>query len=174
MTARRATSLALPALALILGASPATAQDVRADVRIRTGPVAGRVVIDTDRDRPRESHRVIIVDRDRHRDGRVVVERRSPRRVTIVEDFRGGSQRAHARHDNRHVVAFWDPRRDEYGFRPWRSGLRRVLLCEHGDKYYVLSGPYADRHDRDDRDDGRWDDRRDHRGNDRDDRRGRN
>jgi len=174
MTARRTTSLALPALALLLAASPASAQDVRADVRIRTGPVDGRVVIDTDRDRPRESQRVIVVDRDRRRDDRVVVERRSSRRVTIVEDFRGNSQRAHARHDNRHVVAFWDPRRDEYGFRPWRSGLRRVLLCEHGDKYYVLSGPYADRYDRDDRWDDRRDDRWDDRWNDRGNRRGRN
>lgn len=174
MTARRAALLALPTLALILAAAPAAAQDVRADVRIRTGPVDGRVVIGGDTRYPRERERVIVVDRDRRGPDRVVVERRSSRRVTIVEDFRAGTQRSHARHDNRHVVAYWDPRRDEYGFQRWRAGLRTVLLCEHGDKFYVLAGPYADRYDRDDRRGDRWEVRPGDRWNDRDDRRGRN
>jgi len=163
-TTRRAAFLALPTVALILAAAPASGQDVRADVRIRTGPVDGRVVIGGDVRHPRERERVIIVDRDRRGPDRVVVERRSARRVTIVEDFRADVQRSHARHDNRHVVAYWDPRRDEYGFQRWRAGLRTVLLCEHGDKYYLLAGPYADRlgrglrQERDDRFGG-WDDR---------------
>lgn len=150
MMARRATLLALPVLVLLAAAVPASAQDVRADVRIRTGPVDGRVVIGDDgRYDPRERDRVIVVERDRRDSDRsVIVARRGARRVTIVEDFRGKSQRAHARHDDRHIVAYWDPRRDEYGFQRWRSGLRPVLLCEHGNKLYVLDRNYLVR-DRD-------------------------
>jgi hypothetical protein len=164
MIARRATTLALPVLAALLSVGSASAQDVRAEVQIRTGPVSGRVVIGDDPYRyPRERDRVVVVERNRRPSDRVVVvERRNARRVTIVEDFRGNSQRAHARHENRHVVAFWDPRRDEYGFQRWRAGLRPVLLCEHGGKFYVLDRGYLardryrdfDRDDyRDDRDD---------------------
>jgi hypothetical protein len=159
MIARRATTLALPVLAALLSFGSASAQDVRAEVQIRTGPVAGRVVIGGDPYRyPRERQRVVVVERNRRPNDRVVVERRNARRVTIVEDFRGNSQRAHARHENRHVVAYWDPRRDEYGFQRWRAGLRPVLLCEHGSKFYVLDRGYLarDRYRDFDRDDDRY------------------
>ncbi len=174
MIARLSLTLALPVLVSVLSAGTVAAQDVRAEVQIRTGPVSGRVVIG-DRDRyPRERERVVVVERSRRPNDRVVVvERRNARRVTIVEDFRANTQRAHARHDNRHVMAYWDPRRDEYGFQRWRSGLRPVLLCEHGGKFYVLERGYLERgrdqryerdgwYDRgdDDRDDDRRDDDR--------------
>jgi hypothetical protein len=172
MSARRVFAVALPVLFVMQAAAPAAAQDVRAEVQIRTGPVQGRIIVGGDARRPIERERVVVVERRRHAGERIVIERRNPRRVRIVEDFRTSTQRAHGRHDNRHIVAWWDPRNDDYGFQRWRSGLHRVLLCEHGDKLYVLSDQYDrgrfDRHDddrrydRDDRDrrfdrDGRHD-----------------
>lgn len=151
MTAQRSTGLALPALMVMLAAAPASAQDVRAEVQVRTGPVLGRILIGERRPEPRE--RVIVVERERRPAERIVVERRDTRRITIVEDFRGNSQRAHARHDNQHLTAWWDPRTDQYGFHRWRSGLRRVMLCEHGSKFYVLADRYSYSHRYDDDDD---------------------
>lgn len=147
MTAQRSAGIAGSALMLMLAATPAAAQDVRAEVQIRTGPVLGRILIG-DR-RPATRERVVVVERGRRPGERIVVERRDTRRVRIVEDFRANTQRSHARHDNRHVTAWWDPRTDQYGFQRWRSGLERVTLCEHGDKFYVLSDRYDRDHDRD-------------------------
>ncbi len=148
MMTRHAAPVAIPALILLLAATPAPAQDVRAEVQIRTGPVLGRILIGEDRYRIEPRERVVVVERVRRPGERIVVERRNTRRVTIVEDFRANKQRSHARHDNRHVTAWWDPRTDQYGFQRWRSGLQRVTLCEHGDKFYVLGDRYDD-HDRD-------------------------
>lgn len=148
MTTQRAAIVALPVLMLLLAAAPAPGQDVRAEVQIRTGPVLGRILIGGDRHRDDRRERVIVVDRAPRRGERIVVHRRDTRRVTIVEDFRANTQRSHARHDNRHVTAWWDPRTDQYGFQRWRSGLQRVTLCEHGDKFYVLADRYDDDHDR--------------------------
>ncbi|MDZ4674927.1 MAG: hypothetical protein SGI84_10760 [Gemmatimonadota bacterium] len=146
MTAQRFAGLVVPAMMLILVAAPAAAQDVRAEVQIRTGPVLGRILIGERR--PERRERVMVVERDRRPGERIVVERRDTRRVTIVEDFRANTQRSHARHDNRHVAAWWEPRSDQYGFQRWRSGLQPVTLCEHGDKFYVLGDRYGDDHDR--------------------------
>lgn len=151
MRARSMLLTTASTLGVLLTAAPATAQDVRADIRIRTGPVTGRVIVGGEPRRSGTRERVVVVTRDRdwRPTGRVVVgPRRESRRVTIVEDFRANVQRNHARHGNRHVVAWWDPRRDEYGFQRWRAGLRRVLLCEHGDKFYVLGDDHLDWYDR--------------------------
>ena len=148
MTTQRAATVALPVLMLLLAAAPAPAQDVRAEVQIRTGPILGRILIGGDRHRVEPRERVVVVERARRPGERIVVERRNTRRVTIVEDFRANTQRSHARHDKRHVTAWWDPRTDQYGFQRWRSGLQRVTLCEHGNKFYVLGDHYDD-HDRD-------------------------
>lgn len=149
MMTRHATRLALPALALMLAASPAAAQDVRADVRIRTGPVTGRVVIGDDRHAPPPA-RVIVVDRGRER-GREIVDYRGSNRIIIVDRDRGHSARAHGKHYKRHVRAYWDPRSERFYFERWRPGLREVLLCEHGNKYHLLESGRDDRWYRDDR-----------------------
>jgi hypothetical protein len=116
MSARRVFAVALPVLFVMQAAAPAAAQDVRAEVQIRTGPVQGRIIVGGDARRPIERERVVVVERRRHAGERIVIERRNPRRVRIVEDFRTSTQRAHGRHDNRHIVAWWDPRNDDYGF----------------------------------------------------------
>lgn len=158
MTARRATPLVLPVLALLLSASSAPAQDVRADIRIGTGPISGRVVIGERRHIPA---RVVVVDRAPRRPERVIVERRGARRIIVIDDDRRRALREHGRHDRRHVRGYWDPRTNEFYFERWHPRLRPVLFCEHGNKYHLIEGWYDDRYDRSrrgDRDD--WYDRR--------------
>ena len=164
MTARHATMMALPALALLLAASPAPAQDVRADIRIGTGPVQGRVVIG-DRDRYRDRDRGRVVDRGPRVYERVVVERRRSNRTIVIDEDRRKVERQHRNHQKQYVRGYWDPRTNQFGFERWRPGLRAVLFCEHGNKYHLLDGMYDDRYDRGrgyDRDDrydrfDRWD-----------------
>lgn len=164
MTARHATMMALPALALLFAASPAPAQDVRADIRIGTGPVQGRVVIGgRDRYGDRDRGRVVVVDRGPRVYERVVVERRRSNRVIVIDEDRRKAERQHRNHEKRYVRGYWDPRTNQFGFERWRPGLRAVLFCEHGNKYHLIDGMYDDRYDRGRRYGG--DDR-----NDRDDR----
>ena len=112
-------------LALGLFGSPVYGQDLRAEVRVNTGPVIGRVVIDNHR-----SH-----DRDR------VIVHREVRRVHLIEDYRDKVQRSHSRHLERHRVLYFDYRSGRYGFER-RPGFQRVVVCEHGDKYYRLDNRY--------------------------------
>jgi len=146
MTTRYATVMTVPALALMLAASPAPAQDVRADVRIRTGPVTGRVVIGDDRRAPPPA-RVIVVDRGREQ-GRRVMDHRGSNRIIVVDRDRGHSARAHGKHYKRHVRGYLDPRTDRFYFTRWRSGLREVLFCEHGNKYHLVEAGRQERFDR--------------------------
>lgn len=149
MTARHATMIALPALALLLTASPVPAQDVRADIRIGRGPVQGRVVIgDRDRYDDRDRGRVVVVDRGPRVYERVIVERRRSNRVIVIDEDRRKVERQHRNHEKRYVRGYWDPRTNQFGFERWRPGLRPVLFCEHGNKYHLLDGMYDDRYDR--------------------------
>lgn len=133
------------ALALTLQ-TPAAAQMVEAGVVIRSGPVAGHVVI---------------ADRaDHHRT--VVVERYAPR-VIVVRHIHTPRGRAHGwwkRHGYRPVVLYYDVRDDRFYDR-WhrdRRGIREIMVYERGGRYY---SDYEWRRDRrDDRDyrDRYWDD----------------
>lgn len=159
MTTRRVSLMALPALALLLAAAPASAQDVRAEIRIGTGPISGRVVIGERRHIPA---RVVVVDRAPRRAERVIVERRGARRIIVVDEDRRRVLREHGRHDRRHVRGYWDPRTNEFYFERWHPRLRPVVFCEHGNRYHLIEGWYDDRYDRS-RWDDRGDDREDHR-----------
>lgn len=138
----------LAALSLV---APARAQQVAADVVVRSGPVAGRVLI---------GHEYSSYRRP------VVVSRAVPARVLVVE-------RAHRRHHRRadwrgyrQVVVYYvdgryydrsdHARYDRYSDRG-RPGMREIVVYERGGRYYR---DYDDDHDCDDRDD-RYD-RRDH------------
>ena len=132
------------ALALTLQ-TPATAQIVEAGVVIRSGPVAGHVVI---ADPAPVYHRRV-----------VVVDRYAPRVVVVkhVRDHRGRGHGWWKRHGYRPVVLYYDVRRDRFYDR-WhrdRRGIREVVVYERGGRYYSASDW------RDDWRDDRWDDRDD-------------
>ncbi len=134
------------ALALTLH-SPAAAQMVEAGVVIRSGPVAGHVVI---------ADPAPVYQR------RVVVERYAPR-VIVVEHIRSYRGRGHGwwkRHGYRPVVLYYDVRRGRFYDR-WhrdRRGIREVIVYERRGRFYAA---YDDDHDYRDRDDYRDDDWRD-------------
>jgi hypothetical protein len=109
---------------LVLTAAPLHAQRVRADVVVRSGPVAGHVVIDDGYSTYRRpvARRVVVVERPRI----VVVER--------VHRHR------HAKHWSRRgyrpvTLYYWEGR---YYDRPvgHRHGVRRVIVWERHDRYY--------------------------------------
>lgn len=141
MASRYPLMPALPALVWLLAASPAPAQQVRAEVRIATGPVAGRVVIG---DRGYLPARVVVVDRG----PRVVVKRRGSDRTIIIDEDRRRAHRQHGRHHKRHVRGYWDPRTNRFYFERWNSRLRPVLFCEHGKQYHLLDDIRDDHYDR--------------------------
>ncbi len=138
--------------------TPASAQRVRADVIVATGPVAARVAIGS----PRVYERVIV---------------HSPRRLKVQR------YRADHRYGHRVIreVVYYDPHRDRF-YDGHRSGLYRVEVYRVGGQYYRHWDRrewtrYERRHDRYDRRDFRRDDRRFDRDDDRrfdrdDDRRG--
>ncbi len=129
------------ALALTLQ-SPAAAQMVEAGVVVRSGPVAGHVVI---ADPAPVYHR------------RVVVERYAPR-VIVVEHVRVHRSRGHGwwkKHGYRPVVLYYDVRYGRFYDR-WhrdRRGIREVIVYERRGRYYVTDDYRRDRDDYRDRDD---------------------
>lgn len=115
------------ALALTLH-SPAAAQMVEAGVVIRSGPVAGHVVITNPEPVYRRPER------------RVVVERYAPR-VIVVEPVRTHRGRGHGwwkRHGYRPVVIYYDVRRDRFYDRWDRDhrGIREVIVYERRGRFY--------------------------------------
>ena len=123
----------LAALSLV---APARAQQVAADVVVRSGPVAGRVLI---------GHEYSSYRRP------VVVSRPVPARVIVVE-------RVHRRHHRRadwrgyrQVVVYYRDGRyyDRYDRSNdrRRPGMREIVVYERGGRYYRDD----DDHDRDDR-----------------------
>ncbi len=136
------------ALALTLH-SPAAAQMVEAGVVIRSGPVAGHVVI---ADPAPIYHR------------RVVVDRYVPR-VIVVEQVRSHRGRGYGwwkRHGFRPVVLYYEVRRGRFYDRwhgDWR-GIREVTVYERRGRYYLAADYRHDRDDHRDRDDN-WRDRYD-------------
>jgi hypothetical protein len=135
------------ALATVIPTS-ASAQHVRADVIIATGPVAARVAIGS----PRVYERVIV---------------HSPRRLTVHR------YRADHRYGHRVIreVVYYDPHRDRF-YDGYRSGLHRVEVYRVGGRYYrQWDRREWTRHERRDNRYDRRDDRRDDRRFDRNDRR---
>jgi hypothetical protein len=140
------------ALALTLH-SPAAAQVVEAGVVIRSGPVAGHVVIADHR----PERRVVVVDRY------------TPR-VIVVERVRHRHGRGWwKKHGYRPVVVYYDVGRGRFYDR-WhrdRRGIREVIVYERRGRFYAADDYRHDRRDRDDQrhyrdyDDDRWRDRDD-------------
>jgi hypothetical protein len=138
-------------LAALSLAAPLSAQRVSADVAIRSGPVASRVVIGDGYSTYRRP---------------VVVYRRVPARVMVVERVyvrHHGALRRWQRHGYRPVVVYF--RDGRYYDRYVRGGppMREVVIYERGGRYYHVCderdwrdhyrGPSRyDDHDRD------WDD----------------
>lgn len=137
-------------LAALSLATPLSAQRVSADVAIRSGPVAGRVVVGDGYSTYR----------------RPMAYRRAPARIIVVERVylrHRAAFRHWQRHDYRAVVAYY--RDGRYYDRYLRGGppMREVLIYERGGRYYDVcderdsrdhyQGPSRyDDHDRD------WDD----------------
>ncbi len=124
----------LAALSLV---APARAQQVAADVVVRSGPVAGRILI---------GHEYSSYRRP------VVVSRPVPAGVIVVE-------RVHRRHHRRadwrgyrQVVVYYRDGRyyDRYdrSHDRGRPSMREIVVYERGGRYYR---DYDDDHDRDDR-----------------------
>jgi hypothetical protein len=135
----------LAALSLV---APLHGQQVAADVVLRSGPVAGRVVIGDGYSTYR----------------RPVVYRRAPERVIIVERVhRRHHRNAHWRkHGYRQVVVYYrDGRYYDRYVRSW-PGMQEVVVYERDGRYYRecdddFRGDRYDRYDRD-RDDRDRDD----------------
>jgi hypothetical protein len=130
------------ALALTLQ-SPAAAQMVEAGVVIRTGPVAGHVVI---ADREPVYHRP---------ERRVVVVERYAPRVLVVEHVRAPRGRGHGwwkNHGYRPVVVYYDLRHRRFydGWHRDRRGIREVIVYERQGRYYTAEDYEYDRRDDDD------------------------
>jgi len=131
--------------------APLSAQQVSADVAIRGGPVAGRVVVGEGYSTYRRP---------------VVVYRRAPARVIVVERVYVRHHRAlrHWKgHEYRPVVVYY--RDGRYYDRYVRGGppMREVVIYERDGRYYdVCDGPASRDHYqgpyRDDDHDRDWDD----------------
>jgi hypothetical protein len=127
----------LAALSLV---APLHGQQVAADVVLRSGPVAGRVVIGDGYSTYR----------------RPVVYRRAPERVIIVERVhRRHHRNAHWRkHGYRQVVVYYrDGRYYDRYVRSW-PGMQEVVVYERDGRYYreCDDDVRSDRYDRYDRD----------------------
>lgn len=117
----------LSGLALIT--APAQSQQVSADVIVRSGPVAGRVVIG---DGYSTYHRHAEYRRPPARRV-VVVERYAPRLVVVERVHRHERGRSWKRHGFRPVVLYYVDGR--YYDRPIRYA-REILVYERGGRYY--------------------------------------
>ena len=122
------------AAGLAFTASPLDAQNVSAEVMVRGGPVAGRVVVDDGYSSYRRSAR------------RVVVERYPPR-VVRVERFRHRHGKHWRRNGYREVIVYYFDGRyyDRAGWRHPRA--HQVIVYERAGRFY------SDDRDRGDRDD---------------------
>jgi hypothetical protein len=131
---------------LLAAASPATAQDVTADVVFRGGPVAGRVIVG---DRYSTYHRPPVVVYRRPVARRVVVvERYAPRVVVVERVFRHRSPRAWARHGYRPVTLYYI---DGRYYDRWADGwprAREVVVYERGGRFYSSECEGHDHHGR--------------------------
>jgi hypothetical protein len=122
-------------LASLLVGAPAAAQNVAADVLIRSGAVAGHVVV---RDGYSTYRRpTVIVERRRVARRVVVVERYAPRVIVVEPVHRHRSTRDWARHGYRPVTLYYVDGRyyDRWSDR-WPRAYE-VVVYERGGRYYV-------------------------------------
>lgn len=131
-----ARSIAGSLLACLLAAAPAAAQNVAADVLVRSGPVMGQVTVarayDTYRRRP-----AVIAHRRPVERPTVVVEHYAPR-VVVVERLQGHrSSRAWARGGYRTVTLYYADGRyyDRWSDRWPRAD--EVVVYQRGGHYYT-------------------------------------
>jgi len=120
-------------LASLLAAAPAAAQSVAADVLVRSGPVAGHVVVGNGY----STYRRPVVDR-RPVARRVVVVERSAPRLIVVERVRvHRSSQAWARRGYRPITLYYVDGRyyDRWNDRWPRAA--EVVVYERGGRYYV-------------------------------------
>ena len=138
-------------LAALSLAAPLSAQRVSADVAVRSGPVAGRVVVGDGYSTYR----------------RPMVYRRAPARLIVVERVYVRHRHAFrnwSRHGFRQVVVFY--RDGRYYDRYVRGGppMREVVIYERNGRYYQVcdQGEWNDRYEGPQRyeenHDGDWDD----------------
>lgn len=122
-------------LASLLAAAPAVAQSVAADVLIRSGPVAGRVVVGNGYSTYRRPS--VIVDRRPVARRVVIVERYAPRVIVVERVPRHRSSRAWARHGYRPITLYYIDGRyyDRWNDR-WPRATE-VVVYERGGRYYV-------------------------------------
>jgi hypothetical protein len=125
--------LFLASLALI--ATPLNGQQVSADVVVRSGPVAGRVIIQDEYSRRPPARRV------------VVVKRYAPRLI-VVERFRHNHGKHWKRNGYRPVVVYYVDGRYYDRIERRHPRVREIVVYERDGRYYRLH----DRHD------DRWDD----------------
>ena len=121
-------------LATLLAAAPATAQNVAADVLVRSGPVAGHVVIG---DGYSTYRRPVVVERRPVARRVVVVERYAPRVIVVEGVHAHRSSRAWARHGYRPVTLYYlDGRYYDRWSDRWPRAAE-VVVYQRGDRYYV-------------------------------------
>jgi hypothetical protein len=102
-------------------AAPLRAQQVAADVIVRGGPVAGRIVI---------------ADGYSSYQRRVVAYRRPPVRRIVVERISYPQFRRWHRHGFRRVIVYYVDGRYYDRFDGYRPGVREVLVYERDGRYY--------------------------------------
>jgi hypothetical protein len=109
---------------LTLMATPLVAQRVSADVVVRSGPVAGHVIV-TDRN-PSYGYRRVIVDRD------------APARVIVVERLRHGRGKRWRQWEHGYRVVTVYYARGRYYDRLDRHypGLEEVVVYERNGRFY--------------------------------------
>lgn len=140
-------------LVLATSAEPAAAQRVSADVSVRSGPVAGRVVVD--RGYSSYTGEPVVVYRRPAR--RVVIVERYRPEVIVVHRFRHHGHWKHWRRHGYRPVAVYYAGNGRYLDRH-RPGFREVVVFERHGRYY-RGWDDGRRYYVDDRDD--WDDDRD-------------
>ncbi len=125
----KATVFAGSLLCGLVLTAPLAAQQVAAQVFVRSGPVAGHVVVD-------HGYSTYRPPASRHPDARrVVVERRAPR-VIVVERIRVRHQRAYwARNGFRPVTLYYV---DGRYYDRWIGGarVREIVVYERDGRYY--------------------------------------
>jgi hypothetical protein len=146
----------LTALSLV---APLQGQQVAADVVVRSGPVAGRVVIG---DGYSTYRRPVVVYR-RAPERVIVVERAAPRMVVVERVHRRHGWRAHQwrKHGYHAVTVYYrDGRYYDRYFRDWPA-MREVVVYERNGRYYRPCDDDREGDDwwyRDGRDGHDWDD----------------
>jgi hypothetical protein len=140
-------------LASLLAAAPAAAQNIAADVLVRSGPVAGHVVVGDGYSTYRRP--VVIVHRRPVARRVVVIEHYAPRVVVVERLHRHRSSRVWARHGYRPVTLYYIDGRyyDRWSDR-WPRATE-VVVYERGGRYYTSDCEDRGRHYDHDRD---WDD----------------